>query len=181
MLSSGIGSFLAFRGWGDGGVGEFVGTGGERRCGGSVKGSLGPKKLSKGLSLLDWVSDDSEDGDEGTDEGTDVALCVMVSARDREAKRPFIRFWYFQASVADFGCFRRFDDTGRKGLKHKTQDSGLRTQDARRRTQDTSSGLGRVKVRISLSSPDGKVVGRKMMMYSLLVVLSTCSDHVLII
>jgi hypothetical protein len=86
-------------------VGEFVGTGGDWICDGSVKGSSGPKKLSKGLSLLDWVSDDSEDGDDDIDEGTDVALCVMVSARDREAKRPFIRFWYLQASVGGLWVF----------------------------------------------------------------------------
>ena len=55
-------------------------------------------------SVLENVMEDGEEGVDGVDEEmlsseAIIAAGVTVSAREREAKRPWVLGWYFQTSV----------------------------------------------------------------------------------
>ena len=85
---------------GDEGAGVFVGCGGRSGWFGSSGKWL--EVSSEWSGLLDSVIDNSDIGVDGVDV---LSLCdmavagVIVSARERATKWPFMQGWFFQASV----------------------------------------------------------------------------------
>ena len=98
---------------------------------------------------------------------------MIVSAREREAKRPEVRGWDLQASVVDFwlleGKVARCKHVA--GLIRETKnsgadaDSGLRKCTNSRRRVRLNAGLRTARgARFALSSPGGQVAMDQVMM-----------------